>query len=81
MTKKLMGIRLNQETTLRLDAWSIMLKQEKTKIIEESFLLWEIAHHATEIISVHTIVEELKKHSLAFYGLDKRSELPCRRKY
>ena len=62
MSKKLMGIRLEPKTISKLDAWSLLLKMDKTQIIEESFDQWESNRSDEERKSVNRIVDELQKH-------------------
>lgn len=60
MPKKPVTYRLEPLTALKLDAWSLLLKKEKTQIIEEAFSQWEKNRPDTERKKAQNIVDELK---------------------
>ncbi|MBC2723319.1 hypothetical protein [Desulfosporosinus sp.] len=62
MAKKSTSYRFSPEIMNSLSAWSLLLKKDKTEIIEDSIRFWEANRPIDEIISVEKIIEELKKH-------------------
>ena len=63
LPKKLVGTRLDPKTIIRLDAWALLLKKDKTEIIEESIALWESNRSEIERRSIDTIIGEIQKHN------------------
>jgi len=62
LVKKPVAYRFNTQTVLKLDAWNLLLKKDKTIILEEAFEQWESNQSESERNSVKKIVEELQKH-------------------
>lgn len=62
MSKKAVAYRFNSMFAMRLDAWNLLLKKDKTAILEEAFNLWESNQPEQERSSIEKIVEELQKH-------------------
>ena len=62
MPKKSTSYRFNPDITDSLSAWSLLLRKDKTEIIEEAIKFWEANRPAEEIISVGKIIDELRKH-------------------
>lgn len=62
MPKKSKSYRFDPLISLKLDAWNLLLKKDKTVILEEAFKNWEANQSKIERESVDKIVEELKKH-------------------
>jgi len=62
LPKKPRSFRFDPVISQKLDAWNLLLKRDKTEILEEAFTHWESKRSELERSSVDKIVEELKKH-------------------
>jgi len=62
LVKKAVAYRFNPEIIVRLDAWNLLLKKDKTVILEEAFKIWEANQSESERSSIDKIIEELQKH-------------------
>ncbi|MDP4158141.1 MAG: hypothetical protein Q8911_00045 [Bacillota bacterium] len=60
MTKKGTFYRFEPEMTLRIAAWSLILKKDKTAIMEEAFKSWEQNQSEEEKTKVENIIKVLK---------------------
>lgn len=60
MEKKGSFYRFDTEMILRIAAWSLILKKDKTAIMEEAFKFWEKNKPNEEISKVESIIKFLK---------------------
>lgn len=60
MAKKGSFYRFDTEITLKIAAWSLILKKDKTAIMEEAFKFWENNQSEEERDKVENIIKFLK---------------------
>ena len=61
MPKKAKSYRFDSVISIKLDAWNLLLRKDKTQILEEAFNDWESNRPESEKVSANMIIEELKK--------------------